>query len=483
MIEELVSIENGEIEVRGNQIFYDLYLQVYKSEIMGIVFDNIVERKCLLSFLNGQRQLNGGKIFIDGKRCDYDSALMFFKDNTTVIEKNSKLIDKLTIEENIFLFTDSNNFISKKKYKNNLQLLFKKFNLDINVNNDVKKLTAKERIIIELLKAYYEDKKLLVLNYISGQLLNKDYEDIHTFLLKLTKHGMSFIMIETFNSVVFEWVDRFYLIGNGKTTKIIDSNSYNNRQLYSYLVNRSGPFTGVLNNKTQEMSDVPILEFENVYTDYIKNLNFSIRPGEVFKIVYVDDDSCEHIVDLLKGNIKPVIGEIRLQGRKITLNSMSKAFKKGICFIEESPYENMLFYNMTLDENICLALSKKVPFFWFRKKYRKSLIHLLKTFNLDEYLHVKLMKLDPRTLQVIAYLKWYLYAPNIVICIRPFTELDINLQEITLEMIHHLKSRGITVIILSKLLSETHKVEGHKIYIKDGRLIDKDDVYITLYRR
>ena len=50
MIEELVSIENGEIEVRGNQIFYDLYLQVYKSEIMGIVFDNIVERKCLLSF-------------------------------------------------------------------------------------------------------------------------------------------------------------------------------------------------------------------------------------------------------------------------------------------------------------------------------------------------------------------------------------------------------------------------------------------------
>ena len=57
---------------------------------------------------------------------------------------------------------------------------------------------------------------------------------------------------------------------------------------------------------------------------------------------------------------------------------------------------------------------------------------------MDEYLHVKLMKLDPRTFQVIAYLKWYLYAPNIVICIRPFTELDINLQEITLEMIHHL---------------------------------------------
>ena len=24
-----------------------------------------------------------------------------------------------------------------------------------------------------------------------------------------TKHGMSFIMIETFNSVAFEWVDRF----------------------------------------------------------------------------------------------------------------------------------------------------------------------------------------------------------------------------------------------------------------------------------
>lgn len=483
MKEELITIEDGEIEVRGNRIFDDLYLQLYKSEIQGIVFDNIVDRKCLLELFRGERKLISGRVTIGSIRTDYDNALIFFRKYATVIEKGSMLIDNLTIEENIFLFTDKSNMISKRKYKNKLQILLEKFNIDINVNRPILSLSIKERIIIELLKTYFEDKKLVVLCYISGRLLNKDFEDIHSLLLKLIKHGMSFVLIETFNNVVFEWVNRFYLIENGKTTGIFDSNFYNNRQLYSHLIKKASPFAGVIINKAQEKPDEPVLEFVSVCTNHINKLNLKVSAGEILKIIYMDDESCEHIIDLFKGIIKPISGEIRLLGRKITINSISQALNKGICFIEESPYENMLFYNMTLLENLGLALSKKVPFFWFRRRYKKSLNSLISSFHLDEFVNVKLLRLDPRILQVIAYLKWYLYAPNVVLCIKPFTELDVNLQEITLEMIQYLKSRGISVIILTPILSETYKVEGHTIYIKDGKLIDKNDVYLSLYNR
>lgn len=485
MRKELLSIENGEIEVRGNRIFYDLFLQIYKSEILGIVFENAVERKCLLELFGGERILKSGRISLEGNIHDFDSTYLFFKKYTAIIDKKSKLIENLSIEENIFLFMDDNNFISERKHKKNFKILLEKFGLDSLLNRSIEDLLPKDRILIELLKAYYEEKKLVVLSYISGILLNKDYEDIRTLLKKLTEYGMTFVVIDTFNNAVFEWVNRYYLIGNGKTTKIFDSNSYNKRQLYSLLTRKVGSSNNVMiKSKAQDNSNSSsVLEFINICTSHIINLNMKVRQGEVLKIVYLDDISCEHITDLLKGNIKPVSGEIRLLGRIINIKSISQVLDKGICFIEESPYENMLFYNLTLAENLGLALSEKVPFFWIRKSYKRSILNILETFKLTEYANIKLHKLDPRIIQAVAYLKWYLYAPNVVICIKPFTELDISLQEITIDMIRYLKSRGIAVILLTPMLSETYKVETNTLYIKDGEPISKDDVYKTLYRK
>lgn len=489
MKEELLTIENGEIDVRGNNIFKDLYLQLYKKEILGIVFDNVIERKCLLELLRGDIKLNGGRVYIGNKKLDYDSVLMFFKNNATVIEKKSKLIDNLTIGENIFLFVDKNNLVSGRKYKNNFKMLIDKFDLDIIFDRPVKTLSEKERILIELLKAYYEDKKLVILHYISGRLLNNDLDYIHQLLIKLTDHGMTFILIEAYNNVVFEWVSRFYLIKQGKTIGLIDSNTYNNRQLYSLLTKDTKSLAETLiKNNIQDIKtvtnvpNIPVFEMKNIYTDYINDFSLKIRAGEILKIIYMDDESSEQIIDLLRGNIKPITGDIILLGRKINIKSVSHALNKGICYIEESPYENMLFYNMTLRENLGIALSKKVPLFWFKGRYAKSLDYLINTLNLGEFSDIKLRKLDPRILQTIAYLKWYLYAPNLVICIRPFTELDITLQDITIQMIEYLKSRNVSVILITPILSEAHKMKGDTIYIKDGKLIDKNEVYMNLYK-
>lgn len=487
MKKELLTIEDGEIDIRGNKIFTDLYLQLFKSEILGIVFDNTIERKCLLELFKGEIKFSGGRVYIENKKYDYDTMLTFFKDNATVIEKKSKLIDNLTIEENIFLFVERSNLISGRKYKKSFVLLADKFGLDIDITRPTRKLSEKERILIELLKAYYEDKKLVVLHYLSGIVQNNDLDYIHQLLLKLTNHGMTFILIEAYNNVVFEWVNRFYLIRQGKTTGIIDSNTYNNRQLYSILTRKTRSLAGTLINKNvhdkKTVTNTPIFEMKNIYTDYINNLSLKVMAGEILNIIYMDDKSCEQIIDLLKGNIKPVTGDITLLGRSLDIKGVSHALKKGICYIEESPYENMLFYNMTLRENLGIALSKKVPFFWIKKRYTKSLDNIINTFDLEKYADIKLRKLDPRILQTIAYLKWYLYAPNIVICIRPFTELDITIQEITIHMIEYLKSRNISVILLTPLLSKTHNFIADNIYVKDGKLIDKNQVYINLYKK
>lgn len=485
MKEELIVIENGRIRSKGNTVLKDLNLQINKNEILGIMFDSIVERKCLREFFKGDNPISDGKIYIRGKKTDYISASRYLRDNLTIIEKESKLISNLHIDENIFIFSEQNRLINRRKYIREFHKLMTGFNLIIDSNKTVAELTIKERVLVELIKAYAEKKKIVVLTHVTGFLKRNELEDIFPLLKKLQALGMTFIIVEQFENIIFEWTDHLALIRHGRTAAIFDSKDVNREQLYSLLMkDQKSRRTTDMNeiDLDEDKDSLPVLRFEDVCTSGLTNFNMEVEAGEVLKLYYMDDESCEQIIDLLKGLNKPLSGRISLANQDYKVNNIYQAVDRGVCFIEESPYENMLFYNMSVRDNLCMALSKKEPLIWFKKRYIKSVDQLIKSVNIEDIARVRLRRLEPRILQQIAYYKWYLYAPKVVVCIKPFTETDIHLQEITVEMITNLKSRGISVIILTSNFSELYRVEGDTIYIKNGHVIDEDEVYQTLYK-
>jgi ABC-type sugar transport system ATPase subunit len=291
--------------------------------------------------------------------------------------------------------------------------------------------------------------------------------------------------VEQFESIIFEWTDQIAVIRHGKTAGIYHPQTVNRELLYAALIkeNKAKKMVGMDKmDLDEEKENEPVFQFEQVNTSILTNFSMEIETGEVVKIYYMDDESCEHIIELLKGTRKSSSGRLILMGQEYRVNNIVQAVKQGVCFIEESPYDNMLLYNMSLRDNLSLSLFQKIPLFWMRKRIINSVDQLVKTFPIESMAKVKLRKLEPHILQQIAYYKWYLYAPKVVVCIKPFTETDIHLQEITVEMISMLKRRGISVIILTSNYSELYRVDGDTICIKNGRIIDEDEVYQTLYK-
>lgn len=485
MKEELIVIENGRVEKKGNPILTDLNLQIYKNQIMGIIFDSIEERKYLMDFFQGNLFLKEGKIYIEGNKVDFIETVKYLHDYLTIIEMESKLVSNLRIEENVYVFADKKRFINNRKYLSDLQKLIKLFNVDLKVNKSVTELTVKERVIIELMKAFAEKKKIIILMHITGFLKRNELDEIFLLLKKMQMQGISFILVEQFENIIFDWTDQVIVIRHGKTAGLFDSKTVNREELYLALIkeqkDKKKAYIGNIEIE-EETENEPILRFEDVSTEVLTEFSLEIVAGEVLKIYYMDDESCEHIIDLLKGERKPHSGKIFLAEKEYKVNNIVQAVNQGVCFIEELPYYNMLFYNMNVRDNLSMALSKKVKLFWFRKRFVESVDQLIKSVSIEDIARIKLRKLRPHILLQIAYYKWFLYAPKVVVCIRPFTETDIQLQEITVEMILNLKSRGISVIILTSNYSELYRVDGDIIYVKNGQIIDEDEVYQTLYK-
>lgn len=159
MKEALLIIENGMLRKDEQEIFRHFNLTIHQSEMLGMLFGHILEQKTFLRLLKGQDRFDSGRIFFNHEKVGLKTAGIFQR-HVTVIDRNSKLIDSLSIAANVFLFAPGTGkySVNEKRFFVQMRKLAKTFEVVLPLEQPVTSLTTAERIKIELLKAHAEGK-------------------------------------------------------------------------------------------------------------------------------------------------------------------------------------------------------------------------------------------------------------------------------------------------------------------------------------
>jgi len=470
VIEELLRIENGIVEKNGQELIKELNLQAYKGEILGLISDNIREKQCILDVLNGSVDLDYGWVYFDEKRIQDYEASQVLKSKIAVIESRSKLVNNLTIAENIFVVRGG-----FKKYFIHKKLLFKQasgllsdFKLDIRPELYAGSLSPLERCMVELIKAYATGHRLIVCSDLMSFLSSTEVKKALQIILWLKKKGVGFIMIENYDEVLFQYSDRVAVIHNGKTVRIFDGEDTDKDTVYTLLMGEK-----MKNHERVDRELVSpciqsplVYEMKQISSKRLSDLSFQLHQGEIVNILYQEEESCNELIKLMKGEIKCVSGEMRLELNRYCPVGLWDAIKKGVCFIEEDPITNMLFFDMSVIDNLCFTMSNKVKGLWFHNKYRKSMIKHMEHIFSEEILQMPMMKLEPVILQKLAYSKWLLYLPKVVVCKKPFSAVDVHMRQVTEQLLNTYTKKGIAVLILTSNISEAHTMGGKVLQLK-----------------
>lgn len=471
---ELLSVENGKLVKNGRVIFSGLYLRIFRNEISGVLCDDIQSQKYLNDFLMGGLELESGRIYWEEKRVPAPRAAKIFSEQATFIGKKSKLIDTLTLEDNIFLFTDPSFFIRKAKYRQRFLSLQEKLGVSLPANRRVPALTVKERIAVELLKAFAEGKKLVVLDDLTEYLQKKDTDEIFSLLLRLQKFGMAFLLRIGFEDENLWQIGRVTALKGGRTAAVLDPErrdvrAYVRRMFFEEGVPKPG---GRKKGPGSNFRRETILRFENVSTSYLSGISFSVKKGTLLTIHCFDDLSCLQVVGLLKGEIRPVSGSILYRGGRYRVRDVCSAVRQKICFVEQSAYDRMLFPNMSAVENLAIPCDEKIRNFWLFPRYSGSVARQFEKRLGKRALEQQAKNLRSSVLQQIVYYKWLLYSPSVVVCINPFSDVDVYMREKTIEMIRLYRERGISVLIVTSNLYTADKFGGEVVRISKGKLLD-----------
>ena len=468
MKKELLNIQSGKIKKENNVIFDDLSLELFQEEIAGIVFDDILEQKLFINMMLGDIILYSGRIFINEERKTYEEAARLLKQQVAVISSKSKLLPSITIEDNIFLFSDNKIFLDQKEYRDRFLKLMNELGISDDMSHKVRNLSSKEKVIIELLKAYEEKKKIVILDEITSLLSEKDLREIVTLINKM-KSQMSFLITVGIEDFIMDWMETIVVVQNGRTTFVSGISQLNCKlsKVLKALIyeNKSEMFNAYGRNVINRQKDV--LKINNVSTRYLKGINFTLGSGELLKIYYSDEKSKDSFWKMFSGEEDIEAGQIYISEKLYKVSNMSQAVQEGIGFITEAPYRSMILENMSAIENVSIPLHEKVRGFWYSKKYVKSVSDFLQNNELNKN---KLKNIGNAELQKLAYEKWLMYQPKIILIENPFTDMDVNMREITRKMIGALRKRGVGVILLTANFTIMNKIKGESMFLKHGVL-------------
>jgi len=213
----------------------------------------------------------------------------------------------------------------------------------------------------------------------------------------------------------------------------------------------------------------PVLELDSVSKSFaatraLKNMSLAIMPGEIHAIVGENGAGKSTLIKIMTGVHSPDTGEIRIDGRPVTLRSTQDAQEAGVAAIYQEP---MVFPDLNVAENIFISNRQKGLWMRWSELYREAeaLIAPLGV-TLDVRRSASgLMLAEQQTVEIARALSLRV---KVLIMDEPTASLSAHEVTRLLGIARALRDRGVAVIYISHRLDEIFRVADRVTVIRDG---------------
>lgn len=466
MKEEIIRLERVTQIIDGVTLLDNFNLHIFQGEIMGLVCTNAHGKEALIDLLCQNIPIHYGYVYFQENLVNNYEHSSMSMNRVAVVEKQSRLVEDLTVVDNIFVLRRG-----FKKYMIEPKMLnaqFRQFTVELDISIDGEELVSNlsyfEKCVVELLKAVVAGVKLIVFRDISNFISATDLKKIHDLMRHYSSQGISFLYICNHHEEAFRICDRISIMENGKVLKILNKKEYRDEMIIPYTLD----FRHIDSPSAASTSKNGILKFHNVFTENIRNMNFTVEKGECVVILDMDNTVLTDIMDLMSGKIKTKSGNILLDG--CCCMGDAESLKRNACFIQENPIKSMLFQEMNYIDNLCFLAYKKQPYPWLNKKIKRSIIQEYEPLIGEDIYASDIGELTPLSLYNLAYYRIHLYNPKVVFLIQPFSGADMYLRHHLIELISQLRKKKITVIILAVSISDSLVVADRLMIVEQGQL-------------
>jgi rhamnose transport system ATP-binding protein len=201
----------------------------------------------------------------------------------------------------------------------------------------------------------------------------------------------------------------------------------------------------------------------------LKGVSFALEPGEIHALLGENGAGKSTLIKVITGAHQPDDGSITLAGEPLHHLTPARAHRLGIACIYQQP---ALFPDLTVAENIALALEKPSPFrlLDWRSRTRRARELLARIgARIDPNAEVRSLSMPEQQLLEIA--KAIGAGARVLILDEPTASLTAQEVELLLKLCRDLRAQGVGLIYISHRLEEIFAVADRVTVLRDGESV------------
>ena len=233
--------------------------------------------------------------------------------------------------------------------------------------------------------------------------------------------------------------------------------------------NNPSHFTERPMNKTLAHNK-PILIVKHLAKSYggktvVNNLSFDIGKGEVVGLLGPNGAGKTTAFYMTIGLIRPDAGQVFFKGKDTTNLPLHKRALMGMGYLAQEP---SVFRNLTVEENI-LCILEMLPL--NRAERKRRLEKLLTELHLERLAKKMACNLSGGERRRLEITRALVTEPSLLLLDEPFANIDPLAVNDVKEMIRHLKSKQISILITDHNARETFSIVDRSYLIREGSVL------------
>ncbi|MBN2558946.1 MAG: sugar ABC transporter ATP-binding protein [Clostridia bacterium] len=469
----MLQVNNITKQFPGVKALDRVSIDLYEGEVLCIAGENGAGKSTLIKILSGVFMLDEGEIILNDEKVNIKNPLTAIELGFSVVYQEHRLINNLTVAENIYFgrFPMKRGFVDYRKLNDDAQQILNRLGMNIRASELVSSLGSSQSQMVEIAKALSVGAKIMILDEPSAAITDSELEKLFEIIKDLKSEGQSFIYISHRLKELFEIGDRVAVLKDGKLVGVEKVSDIDTKKIISMMVGRD--LGEVYRPKDREIKE-EVLRVENLTNDIVHDCSFTVRAGEIVGFSGLVGSGRSELAESVFGYRKRRAGDIFVDGRKVRIRTPKDAIANGMGFITEDRKTTGVILNKSVAVNTTFAILDKLSRAGFVNTREEKVL-------VDNYIKKLKIKtpsdkqeaqfLSGGNQQKVILAKWLLTESKFLICDEPTKGIDVGTKQEFYNILDDLARQGIAIMLISSELPEIVGLSNRVYVMQEGRIV------------
>ncbi len=468
----------------GVRALQDVDFTLREGEIHALMGENGAGKSTLIKVLTGVYPKDGGEVHIKGVegpaliRSPQDAQNV----GISTVYQEITLCPNLTVAENMYIGRTKGMMTNWKAMNHGAEKLLSDLGIPASPTQQLGACSIAVQQMVAIARAVDMECKVLILDEPTSSLDDQEVQKLFGLMRDLRAKGVGIIFVTHFLEQVYEVCDRITVLRGGQLVGEYVIEDLPRVQLVSKMLGKELDDMAAIQKGDESQrvdTGTPVFEASQLAsTAGIKPFDFAIHKGEVNGFTGLLGSGRSECVRAIFGADHTAGGTVKVEGKEVRIKKPLDAMKQGIGYLPEDRKQDGIVGDLSVRENIILALQVMKGFFkpFSRaqaEKFADEYIKLLeiKTASAD----TPIKALSGGNQQKVILARWLLTNPKYLILDEPTRGIDIGTKIEIQKLILKLAGEGKSVTFISSEIDEMLRTCTRLIVMRDRKAVGELD--------